>query len=340
MKRFYSIILTLILSWLLAEVHGAPFKHTSLFLQRGIDTTLAARDTNRYPSFMFSGYRPLADKPVKVFYYIPTKGEVKDMPVLFLLSGAQRVGNGELNPWQLLAEKYGFILINPQFTQKLYSENAYQFGNVSREMGGKRLNPRKKWAYNIIESLFDLFLEDTGSEVEGYYLFGHSAGGQFVHRMVMMMPDARYIKAVAANPSAWTMPLEDGLKDTEGNTYGWPYSVMDTPSGRPEVLKKVLSRRLYVQIGTNDLKTKSLDMSAGANAQGPRRYHRALMFYDVCVNKAKELGVDCGFRLAEVQGTRHSTLQAVYGYPSPDKTRIEEDDLGVNSAFKLLFRRD
>ena len=155
-----------------------------------------------------------------------------------------------------------------------------------------------------------------------------------------MLPDARYIKAVAANPSAWTTPLADGLTDDEGNVYGWPYSVKGTPSAKKKVLKKVLQRRLYVQIGTQDILTKSLDQSAGANAQGPRRYHRALKFYDICVETAKELGIECGFRLAVVEGTRHSTLQAVYGYPNPDATKINEEDLGVNSAFNLLFRKD
>jgi pimeloyl-ACP methyl ester carboxylesterase len=282
----------------------------------------------------------LADKPVRVFYYVPTTGDIKDLPVLFVLSGAQRVGNGELNPWYRLAEKYGFVVINPQFTKELYDSNAYQFGNVAVEKGSAKLNKKSKWTYNIVEDLFDYYLKVTDSNVKGYYLFGHSAGGQFVHRLVMMLPDARYIKAVAANPSAWTTPLADGLTDSEGNVYGWPYSVKGTPSAKKKVLKKVLSRRLYVQIGTKDIQTKSLDQSAGANAQGPRRYHRALKFYDICVETAKELGIECGFRLAVVEGTRHSTLQAVYGYSDPDATKINEEELGVNSAFNLLFRRD
>jgi pimeloyl-ACP methyl ester carboxylesterase len=315
-------------------------QNAETFSIKGCDTTLVAKDRKRYPSFEYTGYRPLADKPVRVFYYVPTTGDIKDLPVLFVLSGAQRVGNGELNPWYRLAEKYGFVVINPQFTKELYDSNAYQFGNVAVEKGSAKLNKKSKWTYNIVEDLFDYYLKVTDSNVKGYYLFGHSAGGQFVHRLVMMLPDARYIKAVAANPSAWTTPLADGLTDSEGNVYGWPYSVKDTPSAKKKVLKKVLSRRLYVQIGTKDIQTKSLDQSAGANAQGPRRYHRALKFYDICVETAKELGIECGFRLAVVEGTRHSTLQAVYGYSDPDATKINEEELGVNSAFNLLFRRD
>ncbi len=324
----------------LAVIPEISAKGIENFSHRGCDTTLSAKDRKRFPGFEYSGYRPLRDKPVNVYYYIPTSGDIQTMPVLFVLSGAQRVGNGELNPWYRLAEEYGFIIINPQFTKELYNENEYQFGNVAVAKKSTELNKKKKWAYNIIEDLFDYYLKVTGSKVKGYYLFGHSAGGQFVHRLVMMLPDARYIKAVAANPSAWTMPLEDGLRDSSGAVYGWPYSVKDTPSGNRRVLKKVLSRRLYVQIGSNDIKTKSLDQSAGANAQGPRRYHRALKFYDVCTAVAGSLGIECGFRLAVVDGTRHSTLQAVYGYPDPDVTKTEEADLGINSAFNLLFRRD
>jgi len=307
------------------------------FAERGCDTTLTPKDRKRFPGFEYNGYRPLRDKPVKVYYYVPTSGDIKDLPVLFVLSGAQRVGNGELNPWFRLAERYGFVVINPQFTKELYNQNEYQFGNVALATGSSELNKKKKWVYNIVEDLFDYYLKVTGSHAKGYYLFGHSAGGQFVHRMVMMMPKARYIKAVAANPSAWTMPLKDGLTDDKGNTYGWPYSVKGTPSGKDKVLKKVLSRKLYVQIGTNDLKTKSLDQSPGANAQGPRRYHRALKFYEVCTEVADRLGIECNFDLAVVEGTRHSTMQAVYGYPDPDATKTDISDLGVNSAYRLLF---
>src|SRR5271155_4121645 len=39
-----------------------------------------------------------------------------------------------------------------------------------------------------------------------YYLYGHSAGGQFAHRLVLFMPNARYQRVVAANPGYYTMP--------------------------------------------------------------------------------------------------------------------------------------
>jgi len=341
MKRLINILsltLGLILLCISADIYAAGPSAGS-FQKRGVDETVRRGDPARYPSFSYI-YKHLPNQPVNVFYYVPTTGDQKEMPVLFVLSGAQRVGNGELNPWQLLAERYGIVVINPQFTKEYYPSNAYQFGNVAVSKGSSKINKKNKWVYNIVEELFDYYLKATGSKAKGYYLFGHSAGGQFVGRMVLMLPKARYIKAVAANPSAWTWADETGLKAEDGTVFGWPYSVMGTPSGKKSVLKKVLSRKLYIHIGTQDIGTKSLDRSAGANAQGSRRYDRALNYYDACVAKAKELGVDLGFELAVVQGTRHSTLQAVYGYPDPDRTKTDKEDLGENSAFKLLFCKD
>ena len=47
---------------------------------------------------------------------------------------------------------------------------------------------------------------------------------------------------------------------------------------RDGYLADVFSKKLYVQIGQNDTDTESLDMSAAANLQGERRYHRAKNF--------------------------------------------------------------
>ena len=340
MKQLKHSILLAVSLFLLAGLQVAEAGNGKVFSDRGLDESVPSDNVGRYPSFVYTGYKPLADKPVEVFYYIPENFDVKELPVLFILNGAQRTGNVSLNAWQRFAQKHGFVLINPQFPLQHYSENEYQFGNVSVELGSLELNKKEKWAYNIVEALFDCYRKATGCKAKGYYMFGHSAGGQFVHRHVLMMPEARVIKAVASNPSAWTTPLPDGLVDEAGNVYSWPYSVKGTPAAKEKALKKALSTELYVHIGTADTGLKSLDMSKGALAQGPRRYHRALRFYELCQDKAKELGIDLGFRLAVVQGTKHSSTQAVYGYPDPDVEKIDDSDLGENSAFLLLFRSD
>ena len=292
-------------------------------------------DEDRYPSFAYTGYEPLKEQPVKVLYYIPDGGDVKTMPVLFAFTGAERTGNTQLNAWKLLADHYQFVVINPQFEKKYWKENQYQFGGVTDSAGS--FADRSLWTFNIVESLFDYWLHEVDGTQEGYRMFGHSAGAQFVGRMVMAMPESRVIRAVAANPSSWAWPVE--LKDADGKSYGWPYSISGLPGADKDgYLADVFSKKLYVQIGQNDTDTESLDMSAAAKLQGERRYHRAKNFYQACVDKAEADKVDCAFRLAEVEGVGHSTWHMVYGYYKPTATNVKEEQLGQNSAYLLLFK--
>ena len=57
-----------------------------------------------------------------------------------------------------------------------------------------------------IEHLFDYIRTKSGATRNTYLLDGHSAGAQFVHRIVTLLPDARYSRAVAANAGLYIMP--------------------------------------------------------------------------------------------------------------------------------------
>src|SRR5690554_7571300 len=71
--------------------------------------------------FEYMGYGPLSDRPITLFYYVPTRGDISQMKILFSMHGAERNGQTQRNTWQNLAEEYGFVVLAPQFTQ----ENGY-----------------------------------------------------------------------------------------------------------------------------------------------------------------------------------------------------------------------
>ena len=231
-----------------------------------------------------------------------------------------------------------------------WAENDYQFGHVATAKDSPNLYPRGTWAYNVIELLFDYIRHEISNTTDGYYLFGHSAGGQFVNRMVMAFPEARIKRAVAANPSSWAWPSLDGyvhMMDDDGNYLdnedgtpktnlcGWPYSIRDLYS-KPSDLAGSLAKNLFVQIGSKDVETSSLDMSSYANATGSRRLYRARNFYKACNDFAKKNGLTCNFTYAEVNGANHSTPKMVYGRSSGTAS-VDISYLGSNSAFLLLF---
>ena len=293
--------------------------------------------------FEFTGWEPLAHKPVFVHYYIPAEGNIQDMPVLFVIPGAQRSSEVALESWRSFAERDGFVVIAPVFPRDIWSVNAYQFGNVFTDSTFTVLNPREKWAYNIIEAVFDLFKQETGNRSEKYYLNGHSAGGQFTHRMILAMPDARIRFTVASNPSSWTHAFVDGVRDQHGNVFGWPFSVKGTPFADEENIIRYLAAPLVIQLGTTDTSTTvhDLDISIGAQATGSNRYCRGIAFFDAMQLLAEQMGVPFNWQRVDVEGIAHSGRGMIYG-----KRRTEEEDrnagfcinyITTTGAYYLIF---
>ncbi len=293
--------------------------------------------------FTFTSYAPLADKPITVYYYIPTKGNIKKMRVLFSMHGAQRTSAPGLENWKYFAEKEGFIIIAPEYRKPYYQENGYQFGGVMTERLGAELAATENWTYNSVEEIFDLFLKETGSKVQTYDMFGHSAGGQFVHRFLLSMPQARVGKAIAANSGNWTFLYTDGLVAESGTVYGWPYAVKNTPMADESHMKSFLSRDLTIHLGTNDTATSGsyVPTDEAALAQGKFRYDRGLKFYEHAKKLAEEKGWEFNWNIVEVKGAGHSGKEMVYGTWETDaegKKIYSTENYSPNGAFALMFK--
>jgi len=288
--------------------------------------------------FIYTKYAPLAHKPVTVFYYIPTTGNVSGMPVLFSFHGSDGDATLQRNAWQHFAEANGFVVIAPQFSSDYYSENEYQFGGVYTTRTSHTLNPKEIWTYTIVEVLFDYFKAETGNTSATYNMFGHSAGGQFVHRYLMAMPNARVNRAVAANPSTWVFPYVNGIVGTNDQIYGWPYSIRNTPFTTPASLKAFFSKRLYVQLGLldNDPNSSGLSKNEAAMAQGEYRLERGRFFFEECKRIAQQYDMAFFLQKAEVPNGNHSTLRMVYGRAVPNRADIA--NTGENCAFDLIFK--
>lgn len=302
--------------------------------------------------FEYTGYAPLKNKPITVFYYIPSKGDIKTMKVLFSMHGAERSGQLQRGVWRNIAEEYGFIVIAPQFAHNNgYLENDYQFGGVSETKKEFILKPEKAWTYKIIEPLFDYFKECTGNQSATYDMFGHSAGGQFVHRYLLMTPEARVGKAVAANPGNYTYPDDKGLYMSSGKSAdapNWPFSFKDTPFATDKRLAAYFKRKMVILIGANDTATVDIDKSPGADLvliQGINRHERAFKYFAFCQATAKKKGMEFNWRLIEVPEAAHSSAQMVYGRSTVRNWRIENDERVYNNkdltdlgAFKILVK--
>ncbi|MBR4968872.1 MAG: hypothetical protein IKY57_01785 [Alistipes sp.] len=292
-------------------------------------------------SFIYTEYEPLSELPIDVHYYIPTKGDIKGMRVLFAMHGAGRKPANAAKAWRKFAERDGFVVIAPGFSEEYYKSWQYQRGGVVYK---GELQPREKWTYNTIEAIFDHFKKHTGSVAEVYDMYGHSAGGQFTHRFALAMPDARLNIAVAANPGTWTFPLINGLMGDNGEVYSFPFSVKGTPMANEESIKKFFARKLYLQAGTEDVATsgKWVPTNEASLVQGQTRFERARNMYEVSKKLAKKKGWEFNWEKVEVKGVGHNSSGMIYGtFTEVDgKKKYDINNITETSAYYLIFQKN
>jgi hypothetical protein len=153
----------------------------------------------------------------------------------------------------------------------------------------------------VIERLFEQAKQTFDQRADGYYLYGHSAGGQFVHRMVLLLPDARFIKAYAANPGWWTFP---------DLSIDYPYGLGGI-GHTPQQLRMTLEREMVIILGAedNDPNHPLLRTSSEAMAQGIHRFERGKNFYASAVAAAQQLKVTTQWQTIVLKDVGHSNAQ-------------------------------
>lgn len=256
------------------------------------DAPAAAQPAPSQGTFMFEGW---AGPPIKVWYQTPRQ-VAPTTPIVFVMHGVRRDADRYLAEWAPIAARHGFILVVPEFSQADFPGSLGYNAGFLQEKGGTD-RPRSRWSFAVVEPLFDRVKARTGSEAPTYTLYGHSAGGQFVHRYVLLMPEARLSQAIAANAGWYTMP-------DLGTDY--PYGLAATPADEAS-LKRALGKPLTILLGTadTDVSDPNLRRTPEANAQGPHRYSRGLNFHRRGQAAAKRAGVPFGWRLEEAPGVGH-----------------------------------
>ena len=243
-------------------------------------------------SFVFKDAKGRADAPIRVYTYRPRKCDEK-CPIQFVMAGVKRNASTYRDYWEVIADNYNLIIVAPEFSQRDWPRAAgYNLGDVERQAD------REKWAFSAIEHLFDEVREGQAD----YRIFGHSAGAQFIQRMMLFRPDHRAAVAVAANPGWYTMP--EWRKDRKVEPF--PYSLVGAKVGEAE-LRKALERRFVLMAGEkdDDPDDENLDKSDGAGKQGASRVERAENFFKAATSAAGELGVKLAWEFVEVPDTAH-----------------------------------
>ena len=236
-------------------------------------------------------------------------------PIVFILHGATRNAIDYLNRFKPLAEKYAALAIAPEFPESIYGPGSdrYTLAVGSKKTPYTNTYLPKEWRttenylYSEIEHLFEAVKRQLGSGECTYRIWGHSAGGQFVHRLLTFRSDARVASAVAVNAGFYTLPTFGNGSDPN---YFMPYGLQGTPL-QNEAVRRLLQAPLVVLVGELDTDTGdesgSVRNSTAANFQGINRRQRAEFYYRMGEKEADRLGVKFGWRFAIVPEAGHSS---------------------------------
>ena len=258
-------------------------------------------------SFVFQDAAVNAGRPITVWYYRPADaGPGSD--VLFVMHGVNRDAGRYLDEWIAVARRHRAVLLCPEFTAADWPEDInYNMGNIfatvdehDRVAGPQ---PEARWSYSLLDPIFDAVVARLSLHTRGYLLYGHSAGAQFVHRLLFFKPGAKVKRAVCAN-AGWYMLPDAGVP--------FPYGLKGTAVGAAAV-KRALGMPLTILVGDQDVDPhhKWLRRTPEAMRQGANRFERGLYYFAEARRVAGALGTPFGWRLVTAPGAAHHDRQMV-----------------------------
>ena len=163
----------------------------------------------------------------------------------------------------------------------------------------------------------------------------HSAGGQFVHRMLSFGFRDRVAVAISANAGTYAMP---------DLATPWPFGLGET-SVDDHSLRGLLGFPLTVMAGTEDVKTTGEFFPKGPRSmrQGANRYERAHNYVRAGHAAAAALRTICAWRVIDVPGVGHDgngmsaaaapiVLAAMYGEPRDERAGSAQPPRRYGSA--------
>eukprot|EP00547_Thalassionema_nitzschioides_P000719 CAMPEP_0194216422 /NCGR_PEP_ID=MMETSP0156-20130528/18939_1 /TAXON_ID=33649 /ORGANISM="Thalassionema nitzschioides, Strain L26-B" /LENGTH=300 /DNA_ID=CAMNT_0038945187 /DNA_START=103 /DNA_END=1001 /DNA_ORIENTATION=+ len=250
---------------------------------------------------------------LKAYTYRPGNFDQVKGPMLFIMHGVKRNACDYLEVFRDVLDRNGALGIAPEFTKEFYPKHEhYMLGVGSND--NNRSTPKTKnyeknhwrapeeYTYSEVEYVFECVKIQLQSRIDGYCIYGHSAGAQFVHRLITFCPDCRAIIAVASNAGWYTLPIAH----VHDRNLDMPYGLNGAP---PNVVSdtRIFERRLVILLGGLDTKNDgNLRKSRQADAQGPNRFKRGQYYFHRSKEHANSLNCDFHWLLKTVPHVGHS----------------------------------
>ncbi|MEX0695069.1 MAG: hypothetical protein WD075_11540 [Rhodospirillales bacterium] len=238
---------------------------------------------------------------INVWYHLPSETGA-DVPVVFIMHGVNRNARDYRDNWITAADRGRFLILAPEFSKADYPKSrGYNLGNIKDKSG--QPNPRPAWSFSVIEKIFTDVTTANRLQAKRYDIFGHSAGAQFVHRMLFFLPEARVRRAVFANAGWYTVP---------DRSIAYPYGLGGAPLGQ-HALEQAFNLDAVILLGTHDTDpdARHLRQTPEAVAQGPHRLARGQYFYTRSRAIAEALQTPFRWHLERAEGIGHDNAGMV-----------------------------
>lgn len=269
--------------------------------------------------FLIDGGKGNDQKNIKIYYHKP-KNFTEDSKILLVIPGAGRNGDTYRDAWIKESEKYSILILSPMYMEDDYDFGAYHLGGLvydlnleeavefdqnsnrvflDEEKFSFQINSNKEeWIYKDFDRVFDMVVQALGSRQTTYDIFGHSAGGQILHRFAIFQPDSKVDRILASNSGSYTLPDFD---------IALPFGLKNTILEK-ENLQDVFNKKLVLLIGELDNENEKgglLLRSPTVDKQGLHRLERGTYFYERSKAISKEFGLEFNWELVIVPGIGH-----------------------------------
>lgn len=235
------------------------------------------------------------ERPLTLNTYRPPT-YTADRPVVFVQHGVLRNGDDYRDFWIPAADKHNLLVVAPTFSNEAWpGVESYNNGRAVTDSGSVR--PTAAWTYALLERIFADLRASGVTTVGQAHLFGHSAGGQFVHRLMSSQSHAPFCAVAVGNPGWYTLP-----------TFDHPFPEGLAGAGLTEEhLVRLLAYPLSILAGDQDTLTSdpNLPSEPAAMRQGRHRFARAHFYFEAGQREAQRRNVPFNWTLQTVPGIGH-----------------------------------